>query len=161
MLGAVYGGRIAALTAMEENRQEQQPEEKTDIIKGDGCPVMTESSISAEAAGILKDSLGIFRSEEKLTKALAELSALYENESDPVMKKRLLLGRAVLLSASERRESRGAHTRTDYPDRNDREFRKTTVALYKDGNVVVSMRDIPVKRGQADEISDRDKEKKV
>ena len=36
----------------------------------------------------------------------------------------------VLVGASNRRESRGAHSRTDYPNRDDRNFLKHTLAYY-------------------------------
>ncbi len=40
------------------------------------------------------------------------------------------LGRAVTLGALLRNESRGAHYKPDYPDRNDAEFLKTTLAKF-------------------------------
>ncbi|MCX5658825.1 MAG: succinate dehydrogenase flavoprotein subunit [Planctomycetota bacterium] len=42
----------------------------------------------------------------------------------------LLYGEAIVLGALERRESRGAHYRIDYQDRNDEKFLKTTVAKF-------------------------------
>ena len=43
--------------------------------------------------------------------------------------------RAVVLSALERRESRGAHLRRDYPGRNDRDFKcHTYIKIKKDGS---------------------------
>ncbi|HYF13995.1 MAG TPA: succinate dehydrogenase flavoprotein subunit [Phycisphaerales bacterium] len=42
----------------------------------------------------------------------------------------LLVADAIAQGSIERRESRGAHFRTDFPSRNDAEFMKTTVAKY-------------------------------
>ena len=42
----------------------------------------------------------------------------------------LTLARVILLGGIERRESRGAHYRTDYPERDDEKFLKTTVAKF-------------------------------
>ena len=42
----------------------------------------------------------------------------------------LIYGEALLLGALERRESRGAHYRIDYQERNDEKFLKTTITKY-------------------------------
>lgn len=42
----------------------------------------------------------------------------------------LILAEATVLGSIERKESRGAHYRTDYPDRDDAKFMKTTLAKY-------------------------------
>ena len=52
--------------------------------------------------------------------------------------KRKSFALAMLLSALERRESRGAHNRTDYPQKDDEHFRRTTVVRYADGAIRLS-----------------------
>ncbi|MCM3111180.1 succinate dehydrogenase flavoprotein subunit [Lederbergia lenta] len=42
----------------------------------------------------------------------------------------LQLGRVITIGALNRNESRGAHYKPDFPDRNDEEFLKTTMATY-------------------------------
>jgi succinate dehydrogenase / fumarate reductase flavoprotein subunit len=42
----------------------------------------------------------------------------------------LILAEAIALGALERRESRGAHYRTDFPERNDEKFMKSSVAKF-------------------------------
>lgn len=42
----------------------------------------------------------------------------------------LILAEAMIEGGLERKESRGSHYRTDYPQRDDPNFRKTTVAKY-------------------------------
>jgi succinate dehydrogenase / fumarate reductase flavoprotein subunit len=44
----------------------------------------------------------------------------------------------VALGALDRRESRGSHTRRDYPGRDDARFLKHIVARIKDGNVMIA-----------------------
>jgi succinate dehydrogenase / fumarate reductase flavoprotein subunit len=48
----------------------------------------------------------------------------------------------MLYSALERKESRGAHYRKDYSKQSE-EYRKTTVAEYKNGKIKITFREIP------------------
>ncbi|MBQ7928470.1 MAG: hypothetical protein IJ287_06995, partial [Methanobrevibacter sp.] len=50
----------------------------------------------------------------------------------------ILLAKACVVSALMRKESRGSHQRTDYPDTSD-EFKKTTCVTY-DGDINVDFR---------------------
>jgi succinate dehydrogenase / fumarate reductase flavoprotein subunit len=50
----------------------------------------------------------------------------------------LQLARVITLGALNRNESRGAHYKPDFPDRNDEEFLKTTIAEYSDEAPVLS-----------------------
>ena len=45
----------------------------------------------------------------------------------------LELARVIVQGARLRDESRGAHYKPDFPDRNDEQFLKTTMASYVDG----------------------------
>ena len=150
MLGAVYGGRRAALTVLEEYRDDEEnsglPSEKKPVSVP--SPYVWNSAVSDEASEILRNALGIFRTEESLMKADEGLQMLLKHETDTMHQKRLLLGRAILLSALNRRESRGAHTRLDYPEKNDAAFRKTTVAVFDGNDIRISLREIPKKRGE-------------
>ncbi|MFY4774671.1 succinate dehydrogenase flavoprotein subunit [Metabacillus sp. RGM 3146] len=51
------------------------------------------------------------------------------------LKNMLLLGRAITLGAYNRDESRGAHYKPNFPDRNDEDFLKTTIANFKGDDV--------------------------
>jgi succinate dehydrogenase / fumarate reductase flavoprotein subunit len=81
---------------------------------------------------VMQNYVGIFRSEEDLKKGLAEIQELKERASrlrvegsrlfNPGwhlardFKSMLTVSEAVAISALERRESRGAHSRIDYPN---------------------------------------------
>ena len=137
LLGAIYGGGIAARTAGME-------------VSDGGEPYWTESEsvdmIQENIGDILLSGLGILRDEETMRRALERLTDIGEKELTHLEMKRRALGRAMLLSALARQESRGAHTRTDFPERDDERFRKTTVAAYRDGRIEISFRDIPAGR---------------
>ena len=45
-------------------------------------------------------------------------------------------------SAENRKESRGAHSREDYKDRNDQEWMKHTLAWHTNGKVNIQYRDV-------------------
>ena len=65
---------------------------------------------------ILGDHLSILRSENDLNRALEELYSLQSKASNPAEKRLLDLAKATVECALFRKESRGAHRRTDYPD---------------------------------------------
>ena len=129
MLGALYGGMIAARGAAEF--AEVGEPERVGTLPGTAAP--------PDIGGILLGGLGLLRDGETLSRALSDLESM---EDSP----RVSLGRAILLSALAREESRGAHTRMDFPERDDVHYQKTTVAAYRDGEIEISFRDIPERR---------------
>lgn len=56
----------------------------------------------------------------------------------------LKLARVITLGALNRDESRGAHFKPDFPDRNDDEWLKTTIAEYSDEAPVFSYEDVDI-----------------
>jgi len=95
------------------------------------------------------DKVGIFRNGEDLEQAVEELKLLNIrakkialrnriSSSNPELveairvPKMIKLAQCVAYGAQLRTESRGAHAREDYPERNDRDWLKRTLTTWKD-----------------------------
>ncbi len=130
-LGAIFGGKTAAGTAAAEMADFQSGETP------DNAPVWNENVPlrSKQMRDVLLSGLSILRNETDLKNATERLDSLPMTQDQTEINRRLL-AKAMLLSALERRESRGAHTRTDYPDRDDEHFRKTSIVQIQNGEIV-------------------------
>ena len=166
LLGAIHGGYIAAeeiigqQTTPNKNdetlRKELERQKNAyDEWKNNQTGNYTSSYvIEEELARIMNDAMGIYRKEETLKDALAQLEKLedkeiYSHDSyyEYVLIKSLIpLSKAILKSAMERKESRGAHQRIEYPEKDDK-YLKTTVIQKMDEEFIVSFNDTDEKMG--------------
>lgn len=150
LLGAVYGGKVAAEQILTGRGNEaelseaditsdavsKQPAEDAGDCASLGQIVTEQDPLLKPARGtfvlklrdILLSGLGIVRSEETMKNALDQVEALSGEAINEREKNRILLAKAMLISAMERKESRGAHYREDYPERIE-ECRKKQVAF--------------------------------
>jgi succinate dehydrogenase / fumarate reductase flavoprotein subunit len=121
LLGAIYGGHTAAQSLYQDHADEE-------YVSGEfTSPDFSEKSVSAtpsvvlEISDILYKALGIVRNETEMKSALELIEGMQEkhcgNEADI---RRLNLARMMLVCAIYRKESRGAHYRSDYPDMDDK-----------------------------------------
>ena len=178
MLGALYGGQVAAKTILKEGESsspyapeavaflhahEESASRPTEYAaKDDTSSTDPEGSryeeetpqITAKMASLLYESLGIIREEKSMRRALEGLSLLLQEEGlTETDRNRIMLGEAILRSALFRKESRGAHFRSDFPER-DESFCGLVTAIKKDGKIEI---DIKKKR---EDLKGRTKETK-
>lgn len=135
LLGALYGGRVAAQTACAEA---ESASKRAVSIQPSNAVLPCEPQDKAELNRILLHALGVVRSGDTMQDALTQIAGMHGSLP--------LLGQAVLKSALARNESRGAHWRSDYPQRNDAEFHKTTAAYYDGQTVHISWDAVPERR---------------
>ena len=143
LLGALYGGKVAAQSVLKyadrdalyrKNALEDVPAQRV------------SPELSKRITEILASSLQIVRHEATINNSLREIRLLLTKADNAAERRRIRLAQAVLLSAKSRRESRGAHKRTDYPERDDVNFRRQTVARRKGDGIEICFIDIPERR---------------
>ncbi len=136
---------VSISTALIEKFYNVEKEKIDQLLNGNG----TESAFELRDAmeTIMMDKVGIFRNGDDLKAAVNELEKLYKRSknikvsynssaSNPELvtayrvQKMLKLALCVALGAEQRTESRGAHAREDFPERNDRDWLKRTLATW-------------------------------
>jgi fumarate reductase flavoprotein subunit len=102
-----------------------------------------------EMQQVMMDKVGIFRNEKDLSEAVEALKLLNRRARNVAIRNRISssnpelveairvpkmirLALCVAYGALLRKESRGAHAREDYPERNDRDWLKRTLTFWKD-----------------------------
>lgn len=158
LLGALYGGFVAARSSMEDGAAPRRKADWAEEPQASGPAEQTVGPAGCFVDGMLRlrktlrTGLGIVRSEAGLQQALDELEGLLESAAqtrdetaslweNQALFQSCLLGKAMLLSAQARKESRGAHVRSDYPAE-DPAYQKQTIAMYHTGTIRVRFRGI-------------------
>ena len=119
LLGAIYGGKVLG-DSLNEDESNEMMEVEEEVVS-------VRESFSDSLREILLSGLGIQREEKKIQEAINQFEQLHP--IGEFEKAKSLLAMAMLKSALERKESRGAHYRIDYPETND-QYQKTSVATY-------------------------------
>ncbi|WP_151732825.1 FAD-binding protein [Paenibacillus tengchongensis] len=160
LLGAVCGGMVAAqsagaVTAVDGAAADEAGRkalaaaaDELERWKGTKASPLSEyAEIRSELSTLMYGSMGIYRKERELLGARRRLAELeqraaearhpYSYYEDRTLYANLLLAKAMVESALERKESRGAHQRTDFSEKNDRQFKKPTNARVAGGSITV------------------------
>ena len=122
--------------------------------------------IRQELADTMYENVGIFRTEEKLEEAKVKIGEMRERYDRGVLvhdKGRsfntdliqalelgsmLEMADCLVTGAIARTESRGAHSRLDFPERDDENWLRHTLAHYDDGQVRLDFKDVTITEHQ-------------
>ena len=152
LLAAIYGGKVAADsieqaessdTPNDWSKELKEAEEKLRSLKGSKSPYPVKY-IRDMLAETMQEDLGIVRDADKLQKGIDDVS-FYLSVADKIrfdssemayfgysLKDILTLAKATLLCALSRKESRGAHYRSDCPASSDA-YKAATIIRYDNG----------------------------
>ncbi len=138
----------------------------------DRIRLIKDNRAGEKAAGIrqtlqevMMDDCSVFRHEQGLKKALEAVRGLQERarnisidnggnryNTDLMdaleLRNMLLLAEAIVVSALNRTESRGAHSREDHPERDDEHWLKHTLVQRTDSGVSISYKPVTITRFQ-------------
>jgi succinate dehydrogenase / fumarate reductase flavoprotein subunit len=177
LLDLVVFGKHAGLRAAEyANSASYQslPEDPADFTRQQLDAILNskgtekEYDIGNEMKSAMFDHVGVFRTEEGMSEALAKVRELKErmkNLCPPDRTKTfntevlsiwelqnlLDLAEVTAVSALARKESRGAHAREDYPKRDDAKWLKHTLAWMEDGKIRLGYKPVTITKFQPKE----------
>ena len=168
-VAAAYAGTVSppasaaidALAADEQRRLDRQ------FLRKDGGKEKI-ATVRQEMQKTMEEGAGIYRDEEKMQKTCKTLRTLRERFKNIIIEDRgstfnteimnaleldfmLDVAEAVANSALLRRESRGSHTRTDFPKRDDEHFLKHTLAYRTPDGPKIDYLPVTITRWQPEE----------
>jgi len=170
LLETVVFGRLVADKIIEDNQNRSKPDIEPIKRAVIGVESKLRQILKRRGAGnffnvkdtmteLMFNNFGIFREGQSMDEGLREIKQLQEtltklspNNKDRAVNQTLIqflelegmlnIAEVVAYGAIERKESRGSHTRTDHPERDDDHFLKHTLAALKDGNIDVKYKPV-------------------
>ncbi len=152
-------GAESSLSSVFDRERKRQEDKNQALISSDG----TENPITIwrELGELMTEHVTVTRINKNLELADAKLRALSErlkkiNLSDRTkwsnqtlnfareLDNMLILGRVITLGALQRNESRGAHYKLDFPNRDDANWLKTTRAKWANGEIQITYEAVDV-----------------
>jgi succinate dehydrogenase / fumarate reductase flavoprotein subunit len=103
------------------------------IAKEMGDEMTAASTVVKDAARLMQARVKLAELRERFKRMSLSDTGLWTNQNLSFARAThdmLILAEAMIEGGLERKESRGSHYRTDFPQRDDANFRKTTVAKY-------------------------------
>ncbi|OKH22790.1 succinate dehydrogenase flavoprotein subunit [Hydrococcus rivularis NIES-593] len=111
----------------------------------------------------MTEHCGVFRSEDAMKEGLAKIQELKQKYSQIYLDDKntdwnteliealelrslMIVGEIIMASAFNRKESRGAHSREDYPQRDDSNFLKHTLAYYSPAGIDINYMPVVINR---------------
>lgn len=157
----LYAAETAAKEKEARNISDQKIESKIQeaLEPFSRAPGENSFAVQADLQKLMQEKVGIVRNKEDLEAALASLGDLRKRSAkvhvpdsrqyNPAwhgvldLKNMLLIAEAVARAALERTESRGGHSRADFPDSDPSWERRENVIRQKDGKMVLETRGQP------------------
>jgi len=174
LLDLVVFGKHAGLKAAEYAKQAdfaKLPEDAEAGARSEFEPLRSGTGkenaydISNEMKNIMFTDVGVYRTEEGMTEALNKIRELKKRFADvkvsdmgKVFNTEMLnawelgnlldIAEVVAVSALNRKESRGGHSRVDYPERDDANWLKHTLIAKKDGKLEINYKPVVITKYQ-------------